>query len=599
MCVKYVFPSLILPKRCPPAATSSPPTPLAILDWELATAGPAMSDVAYMCLAHHLPAGVPALPSLPSPLPPGVPTEADLVAAYCAAAGAPTPPASVWRFHVAAALFRAAAILAGVGARAAAGNAAHAGAAAAGDVTVVRALAGAGLRVVAGSVAAPGVSLPAAGAPPTPGLAPSPRAAALAGRLTSFMRARVLPLEPAADAHAYSDRRWEPLPFMDALKEEAKHAALWNLWLPADLASSLTSRLGDRAPPPSLLGPGLSNLEYAHLAAIMGGCVWAAEVFNCSAPDTGNMEILGRYGTHDQVQQWLVPLLSGVTRSAFAMTEPAVASSDATNIAASITPSSNGTTLTLTGSKWWISGALDPRCSLVLFLGVSDAQGPRHARHSIVGVPLPHPSVTMRRALTVFGYDDAPHGHAEVDFDGVVVPASSVVGKLGAGFAVAQARLGPGRLHHCARLVGAGDRALALAAARASSRVAFGKTLAAHGAVGASLARARVRLEGARLLVLHAAASLDAASGDAKAARTPLAVAKIAAPAAALAALDTAIQLHGGAGVGQDTPLARLWAGARTLRLADGPDEVHLGTVAQAEFRAVREGAVGGERSRL
>ena len=331
----------------------------------------------------------------------------------------------------------------------------------------------------------------------------------------------------------------------------------------------------------------------------MGGVPWCAEAFNCSAPDTGNMEILARFGTPSQVKAWLVPLLEGATRSAFAMTEPAVASSDATNIEAAIAPSAGGAALTLTGRKWWISGALDSRCSVILFMGVSDPAGPRHKRQSIVCVPVPAPGVAIRRALTVFGYDDAPHGHAEVDFDGVVVPAANVVAGLGRGFEVAQARLGPGRLHHCARLVGAGDRGLALAASRARARVAFGRPLAAHGAVGAGLARARVRLEGARLLVLHAAASLDAAGGDAKVARTALAAAKVAAPAAALAALDAAIQVHGGGGVGPTTPLARLWAGARTLRLADGPDEVHLGTLAKAEFAAVREGAVGGERSLL
>ena len=554
---------------------------LAILDWELATAGPPFADVAYLCLAHRLPPGVPALPSLPLPLPAGVPTEAEIVRLYCDASGRAPPPAPAWRFFVALALFRAAAILAGVGARAAAGNAASAHAAAAGSPAVVAAVAAAGLRALAGDEEGPAAtSVP-------PGLGPSPRAAALLTHVNAFMEDRIAPLEAAADAHASSAARWAPLPFMPALTAAAKGAGLWNLWLPGELRDRIVRELGADAPPLSFLGPGLSNLDYAHLATAMGAIPWASEAFNCSAPDTGNMEVLARYGTGAQMRSWLLPLLAGEWRSAFGMTEPAVASSDATNIRASIVDDGQGS-LTLSGTKWWTSGALDPRCRLLLAMGRSNPAAPAHKQQSIVAIPLPCPGVVVGRALTVYGYDDAPHGHAVVDLRGATVPSSNMILGPGRGFEIAQGRLGPGRLHHCARLLGAGDRALSLAAARARARVAFGGPLAAQSSVGQTLARRRVALEGARLLTLHAAASLDAARGDAKAARLELAAAKVAAPAAALAAIDAAVQLHGGAGVSGDTPLARLWAGARTLRLADGPDEVHLATIAKAELREAR-----------
>ena len=608
-----------------------PPAVAAVLDWELATLGHPLSDLAYACLPYYLPPGVPALPSLPSPLPPGVPTEARFVAAYASAAGlpagAPPCPPGDWAFFRALALFRAASILAGVGARAAAGNAASARAAEVGSEAVVAALAGRALQIIAaagegGEAVGPSPGPPAltAAAAATPGLGPSPRAAALLARLRAFMATHITPVDAAIAAHADSADRWGVPPEVEAAKAAAIAAGLWNLWLPAGLGARIKSSLAALpAPPPlpprftswdALLGPGLTNLEYAHLAAAMGGTPWAAEAFNCAAPDTGNMEVLARFASPSQQAAWLVPLLAGEWRSCFAMTEPAVASSDATNISASVRvvegaeegpPGSAAAaaaaepTLLIEGDKWWTSGALDPRARLCLVMatGGVPADAPPHARHSVIAVPMPARGLTVGRALSVFGYDDAPHGHAAVQFRSVRVPLSHALPGLGRGFEVGQARLGPGRLHHCMRLVGMGEAGLGLAWARARACIAFGRPLATQGALRARLAAARVRLEGARLLVLHAAAALDAASGDARAVRGALAAAKVAAPAAALAALDAAIQVHGGAGVSGDTPLARLWAGARTLRLADGPDEVHLETLARLE-----EAGGGGEGGR-
>ena len=626
-----------------------------MLDWELATCGNALADAAYATLPWHLPAGVPALPALPSPtLPPGLPTEGEFremyfrarerIAASAAAAAAAAAAAQLgggggggkapslrrpsereWSFYVALALFRAAAILAGVGARADEGNAASAWARAAGGLGVVSALARRALAVVDGahSPSSPSPS-PNSGPPPSSGLDPSPRAAAILSELRRFVKERIRPHEAIADAHFASADRWHPIPGLEELKREARGKGLWNLWFPAELVDRVKATLKkdrrgaaaagdggesenegesdeDRAlfSDPSLWGPGLTNLDYAHLAQEMGGTPWCSEVFNCSAPDTGNMEVLARCGDARQQRAYLLPLLRGEIRSCFAMTEPAVASSDATNMEATIAYNEEDSTIVLRGTKWWTSGALDARCRVCVFLGKDLFDGdqmdppPRHRRHSIVLVPVPSPGLMIRRALTVFGYDDAPHGHSELEFDGVklsLTPSpphacSPVVLGRGRGFEIAQARLGPGRLHHCMRLVGAGERALALAAARARARKAFGGPLADLGGFRADLARARVELDGARLLVLHAAHVLDKEKGDARAARGALAAAKVAAPRAAAAALDIAIQVHGGAGVSQDTPLAALWAGARTLRLADGPDEVHLGTIAGLELK--------------
>jgi acyl-CoA dehydrogenase len=626
----------------PATLAGETPTPAvsAVLDWELASVGghPA-ADLAYACLPYHLPPGVPALPTLPTPLPAGVPTEKEFVGSYFAAlAGGQTilhpPPPLEWAFWVALALFRAAAILSGVGARAALGNAASARAAEVGGEAVVLALAQRALEVIdkaqrggggggsgGGRRGAPGGPSATNPPPPHPGLGPSPRAAALLKKLDAFMNEHVRPVDAAVAAHAAGPGRWGVVREIEAAKTAAIAAGLWNLWLPADLAPKIRAALASLSPHPplppgfpdwdALLGPGLTNLEYAHAAGRMGALPWSAEAFNCSAPDTGNMEVLARFASPAQQAEWLLPLLAGTWRSCFAMTEPAVASSDATNIAATVRvevedgggegqkEGKGEPMLVIDGDKWWTSGALDPRCRLCLVMvsGGVPADAPPHARHSVVAVPMPHPGLTVGRALSVFGYDDAPHGHAAVTFRDVRVPLSHALPGLGRGFEVGQARLGPGRLHHCMRLVGMGNAGLEAAWARAARRVAFGRPLSTQGALRERLARCRVRLDGARLLVLHAAAALDAAGGDARAVRGALAAAKVAAPAAALAALDAAIQVHGGAGVSDDTPLARLWAGARTLRLADGPDEVHLETIARLEERA--GGGGGGARARL
>ncbi|WIA34790.1 hypothetical protein OEZ86_013093 [Tetradesmus obliquus] len=543
--------------------------------------------------------------------------------------------------------------------------------------------------------------------------------------LQQFMQQHVFPSEAAFDAHAHGPNRWTIHPLNEQLKGKARAAGLWNLWMAADMAAKLQHLLPqvpeqERA---TLLGAGLSHLDYAHICAVMGCSVWGPELFNCSAPDTGNMEVLAKYGTPEQQCTWLLPLLRGHIRSCFAMTEKAVASSDATNITSAITRSSSSSSSSSNGSgsccgagggsyvvqglKWWTSGAMDPRCKVAIFMGKTDSSAPPHRQQSMLLVPMDAPGVKVLRPLSVFGYDDAPHGHAEVLFDGVVVPASNLLLGEGRGFEIAQGRLGPGRLHHCMRLIGMSERALRLAATRALQRNAFGQPLAAQGGLREVLARQRVALEGARLLVLNAAEALDswgwarlpvldaaealdswgwarlpvldaaealdswgwarlpvldaaealdswgwarlpvldaaealdswgwarlpvldaaealdswgwarlpvldAAEAldswgwarlpvlDAataldrvghKAARAEIAAAKVAAPAVALQVIDAAIQIHGGAGVSQDVPLGHLFATARTLRIADGPDEVHLGTLAKLELEAAAGG---------
>jgi acyl-CoA dehydrogenase len=380
-----------------------------------------------------------------------------------------------------------------------------------------------------------------------------------------FHAGRILPHEAAVDA-AIAANPWSPVALIEDFKEEAKQAGLWNLFLPdPDLGAGLTVR------------------EYATMAEIMGRVWWASEVYNCSAPDTGNMEVLLRFGTEAQRRQWLVPLLDGRIRSCFAMTEPDVASSDATNIRTTIARDGNG--YVVTGRKWWISGAGDPRCAVAIVMGRTSESGPAHQRQSMILVPMDQPGVTVRRMLTVFGYDDAPHGHGEIEFDHVRVPASSLIGTEGQGFAIAQSRLGPGRIHHCMRLIGQAERALEHACARARSRVAFGEPLASHGLVRENIARSRIEIEQARLLVLRAAHLID--TGGPKAARREIAMIKAVAPAMAQGVIDRAIQIHGAAGVSQDTFLARAWTMARTLRIADGPDEVHLESVARLELAPI------------
>jgi acyl-CoA dehydrogenase len=381
-------------------------------------------------------------------------------------------------------------------------------------------------------------------------------------RLQRFMDEHIYPNEQRF-VEEVERNRWNPTKIIEELKPKARAAGLWNLFLPD-------------APG----GAGLTNLEYAPLCEIMGRCHWAPEVFNCSAPDTGNMEVIARYGTPEQKEKWLKPLLGGEIRSCFAMTEPDVASSDATNIASSIMR--HGDEYVINGRKWWTSGAGDPRCKIAIFMGKTDPSAATHKQQSMILVPMDAPGVKIERLLYVFGYDHAPHGHGEVAFKNVRVPVSNMLLGEGRGFEIAQGRLGPGRIHHCMRCIGVAERALEIMCKRVQSRVAFGKPLAEQGTIRADIAASRIEIEQARLLTLKAAHMMDTVGN--KAARAEIAMIKIVAPNVALKVLDRAIQAHGGAGVSEDTFLAAAWAGVRTLRLADGPDEVHAESIARFEL---------------
>ena len=391
----------------------------------------------------------------------------------------------------------------------------------------------------------------------------SDRAQELLDQVTAFMDEHVYPNESRYHEEIADGNRWQPVPVLEQVKAAARERGLWNLFLPE-----------------SELGAGLTNYEYAHLCEQMGRSPMAPEAFNCSAPDTGNMEVLVRYGTEENRRQWLEPLLAGEIRSAFAMTEPAVASSDATNISSTIRR--DGNEYVVNGRKWWTSGIGDPRCKILIFMGKTDPAAARHRQQSMILVPRDAPGVKVLRLLSVFGYDHAPHGHGEVEFDDVRVPASNLLLGEGRGFEIAQGRLGPGRIHHCMRCIGVAERALEMTCARARDRVAFGSTLAEKGSLREDVAKSRMEIDQARLLTLYAAHKMDEVGN--KEARNEIAEIKVIAPNVTQRVLDRAIQAHGGMGVCQDTLLPHWWAANRTLRLADGPDQVHMEAIAKREL---------------
>jgi acyl-CoA dehydrogenase len=393
----------------------------------------------------------------------------------------------------------------------------------------------------------------------------SKRAEELRERVTAFMEEHIYPAEHVFERQLNElPSRWEVPPIMEELKAKAKAQGLWNLFVPKHHDPDA-----------------LTNVEYAQLCEIMGRSPIGPEPFNCSAPDTGNMETIIRYGTDEQKKRWLTPLMNGEIRSAFAMTEPAVASSDATNIRSQITR--EGDHYVINGRKWWTSGAMDPRCKIAIFMGQTDPEGPAHKRQSMVLVPMDTPGVKVIRSLSVFGYDDAPHGHAEVSFENVRVPVSNILLGEGRGFEIAQGRLGPGRIHHCMRSIGVAERALESMCQRAMSRSTFGRPVSDHGVTRHLIAESRMEIDQARLLTMQAAHMMDTVGN--KAARAEIAMIKVVAPNVAQTVVDRAIQVHGGGGVCQDFHLAYAWARSRVLRLADGPDEVHRETIAKLELR--------------
>uniref|UniRef100_A0A8D1JR47 Acyl-CoA dehydrogenase family member 10 n=1 Tax=Sus scrofa TaxID=9823 RepID=A0A8D1JR47_PIG len=555
---------------------------LAVLDWELSTLGDPLADVAYSCLAHYLPSSFPIQPGLGdcdlTKL--GIPTAEEYFRMYCLHMG--IPPTENWNFYMAFSFFRIAAILQGVYKRSLTGQASSATAEQSGKLTEFMSnlawdfAVKEGFRVfkempptkpltrshhmwarpqflprtlgrrsyVTSTDSSPAHASKGALVFSPEGLSPPVRE--VYQRLKQFIERHVYPAEPELQSHQASAERWTPSPLVEDLKEKAKAEGLWNLFLPIE------------TDPERKYGAGLTNVEYAHLCELMGTSLYAPEIFNCSAPDTGNMEVLVRYGTEEQKARWLTPLLEGKARSCFAMTEPQVASSDATNIESSIREEDGF--YVINGHKWWISGILDPRCQLCVFMGKTDPHAPRHQQQSVLLVPMDTPGIKIIRPLTVYGLEDAPGGHGEVLFEKVRVPKENMVLGPGRGFEIAQGRLGPGRIHHCMRLIGCSERALALMKARAKSRVAFGKPLVEQGTILADIAQSRVEIEQARLLVLKAAHVMDVAGN--KAAALDIAMIKMVAPSMASRVIDRAIQAFGAAGLSNDFPLAQFFAGA-------------------------------------
>ncbi|OIV91981.1 hypothetical protein TanjilG_06609 [Lupinus angustifolius] len=580
---------------------------IGILDWELSTLGNQMCDVAYSCLPYIADIGHDKVQQglEVSGLPEGIPSLPEYLAEYCSLAGRKWPLAE-WKFYVAFSLFRGASIFAGVYSRWVKGNASG-GERARYTGKLANELIDAAWKFIEMKSVLPQHPPSVANArhyskelvteKDTLGhsngrrFIPSQKVLTLRNKLIKFMEEHIYPMENEFYKLAQSESRWTVHPAEGELKELAKKEGLWNLFIPLDSAARAKKLLfggsnNDLSSDANnlLLGAGLTNLEYGYLCEIMGRSMWAPQVFNCGAPDTGNMEVLLRYGNKEQQREWLIPLLEGKIRSGFAMTEPQVASSDATNIECSIRR--QGDSYIINGTKWWTSGAMDPRCKVLIVMGKTDFNAAMHKQQSMILVDIQTPGVHVKRPLLVFGFDDAPHGHAEVTFENVRVPAKNVLLGEGCGFEIAQGRLGPGRLHHCMRLVGAAERGMQLMAQRAVSRKTFGKFIAQHGSFLSDMAKCRIELEKTRLLVLEAADQLDRHGN--KKARGILAMAKVAAPNMALKVLDMAIQVHGAAGVSSDTVLAHLWAGARTLRIADGPDEVHLGTIAKLELQKAK-----------
>ncbi|KAI5581074.1 hypothetical protein POPTR_008G219000v4 [Populus trichocarpa] len=576
---------------------------IGILDWELSTLGNQMTDVAYSCLAYNVDINLENQQAGKgfelTGIPEGIPSQAEFLAEYCSASGKPWP-ASVWKFYVAFAMFRGAAIFAGIYSRWLMGNASG-GERARNSGKQANDLVDFAWAYIAKKSVLP--DHPASvliardcmkqfGDGNASGrFVPSKRVLTLRNRLIKFVEDHIYPMENEFYKLAQSPSRWTVHPEEERLKELAKKEGLWNLWIPFDSAERARKLLFDgsghmisNGEHDQFLGAGLSNLEYGYLCEIMGRSIWAPQVLNCGAPDTGNMEVLLRYGNKEHLLEWLVPLLQGKIRSGFAMTEPQVASSDATNIECSIRR--EGDSYIINGRKWWTSGAMDPRCKVLIVMGKTDFTAANHKQQSMILVDIHTPGVHIKRPLMVFGFDDAPHGHAEVVFDNVRVPAKNILLGEGRGFEIAQGRLGPGRLHHCMRLIGAAERGMQMMVQRALSRRAFGKLIAEQGAFRSDVAKCRIELEKARLLVLEAADQLDRLGN--KKARGTIAMAKVAAPNMALMVLDMAMQVHGAAGLSSDTVLAHLWATARTLRIADGPDEVHLGTIAKLELQRAK-----------